>query len=222
MIGSPWELRGPSRRSQCRFGAHRHRRTLIIAACVAALGGCGLAIWTHSGFPERFPGLDMQKISEAKVDVVVFRPTKGMEVFDHNWTLVTHIGEGERKVALSGDSLLFHYGPRVQQLADEGAPCGEHLFRGRRPEARRRAAHVGRWIYWPMKWSCLPTTTPSRVIPWAGGWLKTTSSRGARTCGAIHRWMPNMSPHGGCASSLRRSADAKRPVVCFDESPQGK
>src|SRR6185436_10606619 len=38
---------------------------------------------------------------------------------DHGWTLVAHLGYGERKVALSGDSLLFHYGPRVQQLADE-------------------------------------------------------------------------------------------------------
>ena len=114
-----------------RFGAHRHRRTQIIAACVAALGGFGLAIWINSGFPERFPGLDMRKISEAGVDVA-FRPTKGMEVFEHDRTLVTHIGKGERKLALSGDSLLFHYGPRVQQLADEGAPCGEHLFRGRR------------------------------------------------------------------------------------------
>jgi len=33
---------------------------------------------------------------------------------------MAHLGHGERKVALSGDSQLFHYGPRVQQLADEG------------------------------------------------------------------------------------------------------
>ena len=50
------------------FGAHRHRRTLIVATCVAVLGGCGLTIWTASGFPGRFPGLDIRKISEAKVD----------------------------------------------------------------------------------------------------------------------------------------------------------
>ena len=101
-----------------RFGAHRHRRTQVIAACVAALGGCGLAIWSAGGFPGRFPGLDIRKISEAKVDAD-FQPTNGMEVFDFNRTLVTHLGRGQRKVALSGDSLLFHYGPRVQQLADD-------------------------------------------------------------------------------------------------------
>jgi len=102
-----------------RFGPHRRRRTQIVAACVAVIGGSGLAIWTANGFPGRFPGLDLRKINEAK-DEVVFKPTKGMEVFDHDKTLVTRIGLGERKVALGGDSLLFHYGPRVQQLANEG------------------------------------------------------------------------------------------------------
>jgi peptidoglycan/LPS O-acetylase OafA/YrhL len=104
-----------------RFGAHRHRRTQIVVACMAALGACGLAVWTKSGFPDRFPplpGIDIQKIGNAKLDAD-FKPTKGMEVLDHGWTLVTHLGHGERKVALSGDSQLFHYGPRVQQLADE-------------------------------------------------------------------------------------------------------
>jgi peptidoglycan/LPS O-acetylase OafA/YrhL len=110
-----------------RFGAHRRRRTQIIAASVAALGACGLVTWTKSGFPERYPGLDMQKISKAKLDAD-FQPTKGMEVFDHDGTLVTHLGHGERKVALSGDSLLFHYGPRVQQLADEGQLAANVYF----------------------------------------------------------------------------------------------
>ncbi len=73
-----------------RFGAHRHRRTLIVAVCVAALGACGLAVWTKSGFPERFPalpGIDMRKIGDAKLDAD-FKPTKGMEVTDHGWILV--------------------------------------------------------------------------------------------------------------------------------------
>jgi peptidoglycan/LPS O-acetylase OafA/YrhL len=105
-----------------RFGKHRHRRTQIVAACVAALGACGLVVWSKSGFPERFPplpGIDVRKIGEAKLDAD-FKPTKGMEVLDDHWPFVTHLGHGERKVALSGDSVLFHYGPRVQQLADEG------------------------------------------------------------------------------------------------------
>lgn len=110
-----------------RYGAHRQRRTQIVAACVAVLGACGLATWTQNGFPERFLGLDMRKISEAKLDPP-FQPTKGMEVFDHDHTFVTHLGAGERKVAFGGDSLLFHYGPRVQQLADEGQLAANTYF----------------------------------------------------------------------------------------------
>jgi hypothetical protein len=41
---------------------------------------------------------------------------------------VTHLGKGERKVAFGGDSLLFHYGPRVQQLADEGQLAANTYF----------------------------------------------------------------------------------------------
>jgi peptidoglycan/LPS O-acetylase OafA/YrhL len=105
-----------------RFGAHRHRRTQMLAVCVAALGACGLAVWTENGFPERFPaasGIDIRKIVDAKLEDP-FKPTKGMEILHDGWTLVAHLGHGERKIALSGDSLLLHYGPRVQQLADEG------------------------------------------------------------------------------------------------------
>jgi peptidoglycan/LPS O-acetylase OafA/YrhL len=113
-----------------RFGAHRHRRTQIVAACVAVLGACGLAMWTKNGFPERFPplpGVDVHKIGDARLDAA-FRPTKGMEVISDHWTLVARLGHGERKVALSGDSQLFHYGPRVQQLADDGQLAANTYF----------------------------------------------------------------------------------------------
>jgi len=113
-----------------RFGAHRHRSTLIVAVRVAVLGASGLAVWTRSGFPERFPalpGIDVRKIGDAKLDAD-FKPTKGMKVIDHGWSLVAQIGHGERKVALSGDSMLFHYGPRVQQLAAEGQLAAKTYF----------------------------------------------------------------------------------------------
>ena len=113
-----------------RFGAHRRRRTQIVAATMTALGACGLAVWTKGGFPERFPplpGIDIRKIGDARLDAD-FKPTKDMEVSDHDWTFVAHLGHGERKVALSGDSLLFHYGPRVQQLADEGQLAANTYF----------------------------------------------------------------------------------------------
>jgi hypothetical protein len=38
------------------------------------------------------------------------------------------MGHGERKVALSGDSVLFHYGPHGQQLADEGQLAANVYF----------------------------------------------------------------------------------------------
>lgn len=113
-----------------RFGSHRHRRTQIVAACMAVLGACGLAVWIKGGFPERFPplpGIDIRKIGEARLDAD-FKPTKGMEVLNYGWTLVAHLGHGDRKVALSGDSQLFHYGPRVQQLADEGQLAASTYF----------------------------------------------------------------------------------------------
>jgi hypothetical protein len=38
------------------------------------------------------------------------------------------MGHGERKVALSGDSVLFHYGPHGQQLVDEGQLAANVYF----------------------------------------------------------------------------------------------
>jgi hypothetical protein len=106
--------------SPVRFGPNRHRRTIVAAASVTAIAACGLATWVTGGFPYRFRGLDTGKIVEATADAD-FLPTKGMEVSEYNNTLVTHISGGAyHKVALAGDSLLFHYGPRIQQLSDEG------------------------------------------------------------------------------------------------------
>lgn len=106
-----------------RFGAHRRRQTLIAAGCMAIIGACGLIVWINSGFPERFAAypdrLDIRKISSARWDPI-YRPTKDMDVTIQDTIMVSHLGHGSRKVALAGDSMLQHYGPRVQQLADEG------------------------------------------------------------------------------------------------------
>ena len=105
-----------------RFGRHRGHRTRIVVACMMVLGACGLATWTMGGFPGRLsalPSLVVRPIMEAMRDVALL-PTKGMDVLYYDGTLVAHLGVGDRKVALSGDSTLFQYGPRVQRLADEG------------------------------------------------------------------------------------------------------
>lgn len=106
-----------------RFGSNRLRRTQIVAACVAALGACGLGVWAAGGVPQRFPAsLDLEKINAATLDET-YAPTKDMNVLEYNsrgYSMVAQIGQGARKVALAGNSAMFHYGPRLQQLADEG------------------------------------------------------------------------------------------------------
>lgn len=114
-----------------RFGVLRHRGAAFLASCMVAIGALGLMMWIKNGFPERFPpypdGLDIQKISAAKLDPI-YMPTAGMEVTDQDTILISHLGHGTRKVALAGDSLLQHYGPRVQELADRGRLAANVYF----------------------------------------------------------------------------------------------
>ena len=106
-----------------RFSSDRVWRTQIVAACVAALGACGLAVWACGGLPQRFlASLDLEKMNAATLDQT-YAPTNGMNVLEYNsrgYSMVTQIGQAARKVALAGNSAMFHYGPRLQQLADEG------------------------------------------------------------------------------------------------------
>ena len=105
-----------------RFSSNRVRPTHIVAACVAVLGACGLAVWVTGGVPQRFSAsLDLEKINAATLDAT-YAPTNGMNVLEYNsrrYSMVAQIGQGARKVALAGNSVMFHYGPRLQQLADE-------------------------------------------------------------------------------------------------------
>jgi peptidoglycan/LPS O-acetylase OafA/YrhL len=106
-----------------RFNSNRVRHTQIVAACVAVLGACGLAVWVTAGVPQRFPASrDLEKMNAATLDKT-YAPTNGMSVLEYNgrgYPMVAQIGQGARKVALAGNSAMFHYVPRLQQLADEG------------------------------------------------------------------------------------------------------
>ena len=117
-----------------RFSSNRVRHTQIVAACVAVLGACGLAVWVTGGVPQRFPAsLDLEKMNAATLDKT-YAPTNGMNVLEYDgrgYSMVAQIGQGARKVALAGNSAMFHYGPRLQQLADEGPVSGPCLFRDR-------------------------------------------------------------------------------------------
>jgi peptidoglycan/LPS O-acetylase OafA/YrhL len=109
--------------SPVRFSSNRVRHTQIVAACVAVLGACGLAVWVTGGVPQRFSAsLDLEKMNAATLDKT-YAPTNGMNVLEYNsrgYSMVAQIGQGARKVALAGNSAMFHFGPRLQQLADEG------------------------------------------------------------------------------------------------------
>src|SRR5215207_4497835 len=61
-----------------------------------------------------------------------------------------------------------------------------------KPPAGR--APAGHWSCWLARWSSSPTTRACRLRRFAGDWPKTTSSPGARTCGASPGSMANMSP----------------------------
>jgi peptidoglycan/LPS O-acetylase OafA/YrhL len=106
-----------------RLSSNRLRRTHIAAACVAVLGAGGLAVWVTGGVPQRFPSsLDLEKLNAATLDEI-YAPTNGMNVLEYSsrgYSMVAQIGHGARKVALAGNSAMFHYGPRLQQLEDEG------------------------------------------------------------------------------------------------------
>ena len=113
-----------------RFGRHRRAKTLLLAAWMCLLGGLGAAVWSSGGLPGRFPAMpnfDMAKISAAAADPI-FRATDSMAVTNIDQTLVTHIGQGSPKILLTGDSTLFHYGPRVERLHAEGRLEGEVIF----------------------------------------------------------------------------------------------
>ncbi|MGM5033541.1 acyltransferase family protein [Tardiphaga sp. 803_E3_N1_3] len=113
-----------------RFGAHRRWYIQAATISMVVIGASGLLVWTNNGFPARFPslpGIDMRKIAEARRDPI-FAPTRSMDVTKHGNILVAHIGKGDRKVAFSGDSMMFQYGPRVQRLFDGGALSANTYF----------------------------------------------------------------------------------------------
>ncbi len=105
-----------------RFGPRRKAKVLALSAALGGIGIAGLAVWMAHGFPDRFPplpNLDVAAIDTAMAEPV-FRPTRSMSVTQHGRILVTRIGTGVEAVLFAGDSLVMQYGPRVQQIYDEG------------------------------------------------------------------------------------------------------
>ena len=105
-----------------RFGKRQRGTSAGLLAVMGLLGGIGLASWTMEGFAFRHPDLpevNVTKINQAIGDGV-FQPTRSMAVTDRGGILLAEIGSGHDAVLFTGDSLLFHYAPRVEALFGQG------------------------------------------------------------------------------------------------------
>ena len=113
-----WLIERPVRR-----GPAKRRPMMILSGALASAGLIGLLTWIEGGFPARFPHLprlDIAAINAAMHDGV-FKPTRNMSVAVLNRITTAEIGKGPEKIVFAGDSLMFQYGPRVQQLYAEGS-----------------------------------------------------------------------------------------------------
>ncbi|MGY4178456.1 peptidoglycan/LPS O-acetylase OafA/YrhL [Bradyrhizobium sp. USDA 4518] len=113
--------------SPIRFGSRKNKLTWLAAGMLSGVGVAALVIWLFNGFPQRSPDIDLQEIAAAKADGS-FKPTPGMVVTDRDWILTARLGEGSKSVIFAGDSLLFQYGPRVQELSDQGKLTAKTIF----------------------------------------------------------------------------------------------
>ena len=105
-----------------RFGRNRRRNTLILSLCMSAIAASGLAVWAGRGFPDRYPRLPALSVARinAAIGAGVFKPTPGMHTRKMDGIVVSRIGAGGAPVLFTGDSVIYQYGPRVQELLDQG------------------------------------------------------------------------------------------------------
>ena len=108
-----------------RFGQNRRQNALILLSCMVGIAASGFAVWFAKGFPGRYsalPSLDALSVEKinAALNVGVFKPTHSMQTRRVNGITVSQIGIGGRPVLFTGDSAIYQYGPRVQQLLNEG------------------------------------------------------------------------------------------------------
>ncbi|MGH7090647.1 MAG: acyltransferase family protein, partial [Stellaceae bacterium] len=105
-----------------RFGYHLRAKSVALVVLMGVMTTLGAFTWGADGFARNASKdrhVDMLKINLAIGDGV-FRPTAHMRVTRIDNVLVAEIGEGRDSVLLTGDSLLFQYGPRVERLFESG------------------------------------------------------------------------------------------------------
>jgi len=105
-----------------RFGGAKRGKTIFLSAVMLVTGGFGAATWAEHGFPGRFPPLpnvDITKINVAVRDGI-FKPTPHMRVIKLDGITVAELGDTGSAIMFTGDSVLFQWGPRAEELLDEG------------------------------------------------------------------------------------------------------
>jgi len=104
-----------------RFGG-RGRRTAALAGIMVVIAVLGLTTSFEHGFAGRYadlPDLNIAKVNGAIRDGI-FKPTPDMRVRIVNKIYISQIGAGAGAVLFTGDSVLYQYGPRVQELFTQG------------------------------------------------------------------------------------------------------
>ncbi len=105
-----------------RFGQAKQAKSLWLAAAMLAMGSAGALVWGATGFPGRYSSLS--GVDAAKINVAIhdgmFNSTPHMRVIKIDGITVGELGDTGSAVMLTGDSLMFHWDARVEQLLDEG------------------------------------------------------------------------------------------------------
>jgi peptidoglycan/LPS O-acetylase OafA/YrhL len=104
-----------------RFGPNQHGKTILLFLMMLMIGGAGAWVWSMHGFPERYRNLS--KLNGDELNAVsgdIFATTAHMHVRKIDGITVGEIGDTGSAIMLTGDSLLFQYDARVEELFDEG------------------------------------------------------------------------------------------------------
>nr|WP_259330837.1 acyltransferase family protein [Acetobacter pasteurianus] len=106
-----------------RGGHFRQGKTAALVGGLVAICTAGLVTWHTAGWPARFAhtpaGTDLSAINLAVRDGI-FAPTPHMHITHENGLTIATIGHAGHPVLLTGDSLLFQWGPRVEALLQQG------------------------------------------------------------------------------------------------------
>nr|WP_242010162.1 acyltransferase family protein [Acetobacter conturbans] len=102
---------------------HRGRKAVSLLVALALMCAAGLLVWQKQGWPGRYEPsaatIDVSRINLA-VKQGIFSRTPHMKIRRENGITIAVMGDAGDTVMLTGDSLLFQWGPRVEQLLVEG------------------------------------------------------------------------------------------------------